>query len=50
LCILLSALQQTVLIAADYINRNEMGRIEVVASRGKVSALIVLGGGEWNSM
>ena len=42
-CVLLSALQQIVLIAAECVNRNRMERIEVVASRGKVSAFIGVG-------
>jgi hypothetical protein len=36
LCVLLSANQQIVLIAADCIDRNGMERVEVVDSRGKV--------------
>ena len=36
LCVLLSAVQQIVLIAADCIDRNGMERVEVVDGRGKV--------------
>ena len=36
LCVVLSVLQQIVLIAADGIDRNGMERTEVVVSRGKV--------------
>ena len=36
LCVVLSAVQQVVLIAADCIDRNGMERVEVVDSRGKV--------------
>ena len=36
LCVLLSAVQQIVLKAADCIDRNGMERVEVVASIGKV--------------
>jgi hypothetical protein len=36
LCVLLSAVQQIVLIAADRIDRNGMERIEVVDSSGKL--------------
>ena len=36
LCVLSSSVQQIVLIAAHCINRNETGRTEVSASRGKV--------------
>jgi len=41
LCVVLSAVQQVVLIAADCIDRDGMERIEVVESRDKV------GGEEW---
>jgi len=36
LCVLLSAVQQNVLIVADCSNRNGMERIEVADSKGKV--------------
>jgi hypothetical protein len=40
LCVLLSAVQQIVLIAAECIDRNGMERIEFVTSRGKVGGLM----------
>ena len=40
LCVLLSALQQIVLIAADCIDRKGMERVEVVASIGKVGGVM----------
>jgi len=39
LCVLLSAVQQIVRIAADCIDRNGMERTEVVDSRGKVGGM-----------